>query len=72
MIAIVGAVIHADHGNRKLIMEIAVIKKGSNLANIAFAPGWSIHKIGRYDRKKFAFSVDKAVALFGNGKACHL
>ena len=58
MIAIVGAVIHADHGNRKLIMEIAVIKKGINLANIAFAGVFERIEDGKLSVAKVTFGAE--------------
>ena len=72
LVAVVGAVVHADHGDRLLACLKAGIQKGSNFTHVALGLLRALFHIGDDSGNHFALAVYEAVALLCDGKACHL
>ena len=67
-----GAVVHADHGDRECSVGISGIEQGDYLAQIAFGSFGTFFKVGCYSGEEFSFGISGSIAFFSDGKAGHL
>ena len=67
-----GAVVHADHGDRLLVCLKAGVEERRYFAHVALGLLGTLFHIGDDSGDHLALAVYEAVALLCDGKACHL
>ena len=72
LVAVVGAVVHADHGDRLLVCLKAGVEERRYFAHVALGLLGTLFHIGDDSGDHLALAVYEAVALLCDGKACHL
>ena len=72
LVAVVGAVVHADQADGKRSGQKTFIDKGGNLSQITLRGLWAMGEIPGDVREGLAFTICQAVSFFRDGEACHL
>ena len=67
-----GAVVHADHGDRGGAGAVTLQQQGTHQAHGVGAAGGAVREVGLHGGKEPPRQVSQGIALFRNGKAHHL
>ena len=72
LVAVMGTVVHADHGQREPSRQITGVKQGGDLAHVADGVGGPGDHVAGHVGQACAVGARQVVALFRNGEGSHL